>query len=180
MAKTATKKRAKTPKPRATNAIAKSASGAPDDLTIRDTQPPPFEPTAKQLAYLFSMRDALVPSGDRLTSDVAMAKKVKVSRQTIYEWKQDPEFRTWLSGQLGVEQESIKWFLMLETHYELGIRGSVRSAEFIGRVRSVGIKGGGFTDGGDQVDQSVTNYTVISLVPRPPALPEKTVGGGQV
>lgn len=106
-----------------------------------------------------------------------MAAKIKASRQTIYEWKQDPQFRAWLSNQLGVEQEQCKWFLMLETHYELGIRGSVRSAEFIARTRSVGLKGGGFEPGGDTVDQSVANYQVILLSPRPPA-GEKAIGAG--
>lgn len=112
-----------------------------------------------------------------------MAKKVKCSRQTIYEWKQDPAFRRWLNDQIGTEQEHIKWVLLLETHYELGMRGSVKSAEFIARARSVGVKGGGFTDGGDTVvDQSITNYTVVSLVPRPAGeIPEggKVIGSGQ-
>lgn len=150
------------------------------DPSIRDTPGPAFEPTLKQLAYLFSLRDCLLPSGDKQHHDAAMAKKLKISRQTIYEWKQNPAFAGWLHAQLGTEQEHHKWLVMLETHYELGIRGSVKSAEFIARARSVGVKGGGFTDGGDTtVDQSVTNYTVVSMVPRPPALPEKVVGGGQ-
>ncbi len=104
-----------------------------------------------------------------------MAAKLKMSRQTIYEWKQNPSFRQWLEDQLGVEQDRLGWRLIVETHTNLAIRGSVKSAEFIARARTIGIKGGGFTDQGDVVDQSVTNYKVILLCPRPPALPP--VGG---
>jgi hypothetical protein len=155
---------------------AKSASGVPEPR--RSETDPAFTPTIKQIAYLFALRDALVPTGDKQHHDSALAKRVKVSRQTIYEWKQDPGFRAWLHDQLGTEQAHHKWLLMLETHYELGIRGSVKSAEFIARARSIGIKGGGFQDSVEHVDQSITNYSVTIMAPRPPALPEKTVGGG--
>lgn len=128
-----------------------------------------FEPTTKQLAYLFALREAVSAGGDGRTSDVAIAARVKVSRQTIYEWRQSSEFRAWLSSQLTMERD-IDWDLVLDKHHQLAIRGSVRSAEFLAKVRSIGLKGGGFEPTAD-VDASVQNYTVISLVPRPPALP---------
>lgn len=101
-----------------------------------------------------------------------------MSRTTIWEWKHDPKFVAWFSREMSGGRD-MDWDLVLDKHTQLAIRGSVRSAEFLARVRSVGMKGGGFEPGGDDVDQSVTNYTVISMVPRPPELP-KVVGGGQV
>lgn len=135
-----------------------------------------FHPTAKQLAYLFCLRDACLPTGDKLVNDTVMADKVKVSRQTIYEWKQDPRFAAWLHGQMTGEH-SHEWDLVLTTHHQLAIRGSVRSAEFLARVRTVGLKGGGFVPAeGDTIDNSIKNYSVVLLSPRPPALPAP--GGG--
>ena len=132
--------------------------------------PAPFEPTPKQLAYLFRLREAVATGGDGRTSDVAIAPLVKVSRQTVYEWRQAAAFRAWLSAQLTMERD-IDWDLVLDKHHQLAIRGSVRSAEFLAKVRSVGLRGGGFEPSVD-VDQSVTNYQVVLLAPRPPALPE--------
>lgn len=124
------------------------------------------------------MRDALIPqSGDNQISDAAMARRLKMSRTTLWEWKHDPAFVAWW-GRMMSGCRDLDWDLVLDKHTQLAIRGSVRSAEFLGRVRTVGQRGGGFNDSPD-IDQSVTNYTVVSLVPRPPALPEKTVGGGQ-
>jgi hypothetical protein len=146
------------------------------EATIRDTDPPAraFSATPKQIAYLWAMSDALLPHGDKQVHDTAMAEKLKMSRQTIWEWKQDPQFQAWIRAELGTEQETFKWFQVLETHYNQAIRGSVRSAEFLARVRTVGIKGGGFTSEGADVtvDNSVSNYQVNLLVPRPddPAL----------
>lgn len=140
---------------------------------------PPWEPSPKQLAYLWALRDALIPvTGDNITSDTGMAKKIKVSRTIIWQWKQDPEFTAW-KGRMMSGANDDEFDLVVAKQTQLAIRGSVRSAEFLARLRSVGQRGGGFNEGGDAVDQSVTNYTVISLVPRPPALPEKAVGGGQ-
>lgn len=100
-----------------------------------------------------------------------MEKKLKLSRRTIYEWKQDPAFRKWFLAEMLGEREH-DWELVLAKHHQLAIRGSVRSAEFLARVRTVGIKGGGFEPaGGDSIDQSVTNYSVVLLSPRPPASP---------
>lgn len=127
------------------------------------------------------MRDALLPgTGDNVTSDAGMAKRLKMSRQTLWEWKQNPAFVAWWQRMLAGCRD-LDWDLVLDKHTQLAIRGSVRSAEFLARVRSVGIKGGGFTDGGDTlVDQSITNYTVVSLVPRAPGELDqpKHVGGG--
>lgn len=141
----------------------------------------PFEPTEKQLQYLFALRDALTPTGDARVNDTAMGEKCKVSRTTIWEWKHDPEFRMWLASELTRERDH-DWDLVLDKHHQLAIRGSVRSAEFLAKVRTVGLKGGGFADSVENLDQSVTNYSVVLLSPRPPALPapaEKSVGGGQ-
>lgn len=124
---------------------------------------------------MFALRDALVPgTGSNDTSDTALAAKLKMSRQTIYEWKHDPRFVAWLASELKGEHDH-DWSLILSKHSELAKRGSVKSAEFIARTRSIGVKGGGFTDqGGDHLtlDASVkNNYSVVILSPRPPAMP---------
>ena len=162
----------------------RSASPLDAELNIpgqsEDSPPTPsaatstFEPSKKQLAYLFALREAVSNGGSGLVSDVAMATRLKMSRTTIWEWKHDPEFRAWLSSVLTMERD-VDWDLVLDKHHQLAIRGSVRSAEFLAKVRSLGLKGGGFNDSTD-VDQSVSNYTVQLLVPRPPALP---VPGGE-
>jgi hypothetical protein len=78
------------------------------------------------------------------------------------------------------DAEDIDWCLVIDKQTQLAIRGSVRSAEFLARVRSVGLKGGGFTDqGGDHIDNSVKNYSVVLLSPRPPAPPSSRDGGSE-
>jgi len=93
-----------------------------------------------------------------------------MSRLTLWEWKQDPGFRAWLRAKLDQTSDE-HWPLILRRHELLAIQGSVKSAEFIGRVRSLGQRGGGFN--GDETvinGDVVANYSVNLLVPRPPAL----------
>lgn len=174
--RTARQRRAKSTKSTAPPGLQKSTSAAP----AKDpdpTQPAGFVATPKQIAYLFALREAVANGGDGQTSDSAIERKMKLSRRTIYEWKKDPLFVAWYMREMLGERD-MDWELILAKHTQQAIRGSVRSAEFVGRVRSVGMKGGGFTDSPD-VDNSVQNYTVISLVPRPPALPSAAGGSEQ-
>jgi len=125
-----------------------------------------FTPTEDQLKYLWLLRDAVSLVGDVKVNDTAMAQKCGISRTSIWQWKQDPEFLAWLRAML-VRERDTEWDLVLDKHTQLAMRGSVRSAEFLGKLRTVGARGGGFGDAGDLVDNSIQNYQVNLLVPRP-------------
>lgn len=122
-------------------------------------------------------------------SDRAICERLSLSRATIWEWKHDPRFRAWLRTELDRTSDE-HWPLILRRHELLAIQGSVKSAEFIGKVRLVALKAGAGaplnTDEFDGKGDITTNYqvnvlvqqtpqgTVNLLVPRPPALEEST------
>lgn len=124
------------------------------------------------MAYLWKVRE-LAEAGERPT-DVRVSKLLKTSRDTIWTWKQDPAFLKWFSE--GMETgHNVDWEASKARMYGLAIQGSARHFEAIARVRSIGMKGGGFTP--ENAETNVTNYTLNILVPRPPELPAE---GGTV
>ena len=107
-----------------------------------------------------------------------------MSRQTLYEWRQDAEFRRWISGEIGRLNED-DWQLVIRKHTQLALRGSVKSAHFLLGVRSLTAKLAGPAAGEDAVGDVTTNYQVRVLVrqtppgivniliPRPPTLDDR-------
>lgn len=174
------KKRAKNAAPdRSDRNNSEQIQGAtgPGDAPLACEDGYPF--TDKQLKYLLAWREAALEG--RPISDSAIAEVIGISRTTIWTWNHDPGFMAWVRREVSLPHDS-EFDLAVARHTRLAIRGSVRSFEAICRLRSVGVKGGGFTDSAENVDQSVTNYSVILLSPRPPAMPApepKQVGGGQ-
>jgi len=131
--------------------------------------PDGFPFSAKQLEYLLALRDAALEG--RPTSDSAISEATGISRTTIWTWKHDPAFSTWVRDEIKGDHD-VKFELAVARHTNLAIKGSVRSFEAVARLRSIGARGGGFTDPGDVVDNSIANYSVNLLCPRPPALGE--------
>lgn len=138
-----------------------------------------FEPSPAQFKYLLALEEVLEKR--QSTSDSAVCRALKMSRQTLWEWKQDPYFRRWLRSGLDRTSDD-HWPLILRRHELLAIQGSVRSAEFIARVRFMNHKGGRL----DEPDADITtNYAVNVhmrqtpqgcvnlLIPRPPELPSE-------
>jgi hypothetical protein len=153
-----------------------------------------FEPTAAQWRYLLALEaniEARLP-----VTDLSVSKQLKMSRQTIFEWKQDPRFRAWLHDRLNRTSEDL-WPFILRRHELLAIQGSVKSAEFIAKVRFLALKvAAGVALGGQYGENSTVDITtdydvhvlvdyhpehgvvrrvdarphINLLVPRPPAL----------
>jgi hypothetical protein len=61
---------------------------------------------------------------------------LRMSRQTLYEWRHDPQFCAWVRQRLDQTSEQ-NWTLILRKHELLAIQGSVRSAEFILKARTL-------------------------------------------
>lgn len=126
-----------------------------------------FAFSVAQLKYLIALREAA--DEGRPTSDRALSEELKMSRTTIWEWKHDAAFKVWLREELKTESDA-DFELAVARHTRLAIKGSVRSFEAIARLRAVGLKVS--VDQGDAVDNSIANYSVNLLCPRPPALRE--------
>ena len=86
------------------------------------------------MRYLLAIEAAL--SARQAVSDSAMAKALKMSRTTIWEWKHDSQFRRWLREKLDQTSDE-QWPLILRRHEHLALQGSVRSAEFILKARTL-------------------------------------------
>jgi hypothetical protein len=86
------------------------------------------------------------------------------------EWKHDVRFQKWLRESLD-RTSAENWPLILLRHEQLAINGSVRSAEFILKVRTLAHSA---APDGAAFDECNPPYTVQLLVPRPPQLPENT------
>src|SRR5688572_14178241 len=130
-----------------------------------------FAPSSSQLRYLLALEAAL--AARQSVSDTAMAKALKMSRTTIWEWKMDAAFNAWLQGRLDQTSDE-HWPLILRRHEHLAMQGSVRSAEFILKARTLARPATGGVS--EDADPS-SHYTVNILVPRPPDLPIATDEG---
>lgn len=142
-------------------------------LEAADKSEQPFLPSKRQILYLQKVRE-LAEEGERPT-DVRVSELLKLSRTTIWEWRQNPRFVQWFTDSMqGVDD--IEWRAAIARHVGLAIVGSVRSFEAIARVRSIGVRGGGFTpEGGGGNAQIQVNI----LIPRPPDDAALPAGGGQ-
>lgn len=159
--------------------------GRPSETTTDSSHVNRFEPNSAQIRYLVALQDALANGG--AVSDRALCPALKMSRQTLYEWRQSPAFRCWMAAEIGRMNED-EWQLVIQKHTQLALRGSVKSAEFLLKARLLAwkIAGGGVDDRmGDEtpnyrvdvlVEQTPQGlrrkpeYAIGLLVPRPPAL----------
>jgi hypothetical protein len=151
-----------------------AAAARPDVVDDKTGQPAPFRPSANQIAYLWKVRE-LAEAAERPT-DVRVSKLLKLSRNTIWAWKQDEGFLRWFSDGMQAGDD-IEWRAAMARMLGLAIQGSVRHFEAIARVRSIGQRGGGFTPE-NASGETTQNFQFNILVPRPPAEPEaKAVTG---
>ena len=91
-------------------------------------------------------------------SDSALCRNLKMSRQTLWEWRHDLAFTRWLQSELDRTSDE-NWHKILRRHEYQAIQGSVRSAEFIAKVRFLARQtddGVAVTGGGDPT----TNYSI--------------------
>lgn len=132
-----------------------------------DPKHPPasFKPSVAQFRYLRALQDAL--QEQRSVTDTALCQGLKMSRTTLWEWRQDRCFVAWMKAELD-RTDDLNWELVLLRHCHLAIRGSVRSAEFLLKVRLLARAPQPAWDG---AGPAATNYTVHILAPRP-ASPE--------
>ncbi|MDP1572196.1 MAG: hypothetical protein Q8L86_19535 [Vicinamibacterales bacterium] len=125
----------------------------------------PFVPTVAQVRYLQALRDALEEG--RRVSDRAICPRLRMSRATLWDWRQDPRFALWLGQELKAESDFAR-DLVIARHTALAIKGSTRSAEFLLRARALAAGRAGPSSETATVD--ARQYQVNLLVPRPPNL----------
>lgn len=95
-----------------------------------------FRSTPAQLKYLVALRAACLHG--EATSDVAMAAKLRMSRQTLWEWRQRRGFCAWLARELRAGDD-LQFELAIARHLHLAIRGSVKSFAVIVRAKEIGL-----------------------------------------
>jgi hypothetical protein len=150
----------------------------PSETTPGSLESPIWQPSTAQLRYLLALETAI--EANEPYSDRALAAKLKISRQTIYEWKHDDRFRTWYKTEFNQTSDD-NWPLIIRKHEMQTMRGSVKSAEFLARVRYLDAKlAGERLRPGESIDGADprTDYKVIVLVPQPPALDGEMLRGG--
>jgi hypothetical protein len=157
---------------------ADTTMGRPSETTAGPPQPPVWEPSTAQRRYLQAEQEAV--EGNEPYSDRALSAKLKMSRQTIYEWKHDDRFLAWHKREFN-QTSDYNWALIIRRHEMLAMRGSVKSAEFLARVRYQDAKLAGIAAAaGESIDGTdpTTNYKVIIMVPRPEPF-EGEIGPGE-
>lgn len=128
---------------------------------IRSNTVPAFQPSPAQLKYLAALEEALTRREP--TSDSAICGGIGISRMTLWKWRQLPGFSAWVQGRLD-QTSDWHWPLILQRHELQAIQGSVKSAEFIWKVRS-GVHSRARGIGAEA--NPATGYSVNILVPRP-------------
>lgn len=106
----------------------------PSETTTHASHVNRFEPNPAQIRYLVALQDALATGG--AVSQRALCKALKMSRQTLYEWRLTPGFRRWIASEIGRMNEG-DWHLVIRKHTELALRGIVKSATFLLRAREL-------------------------------------------
>ena len=107
-------------------------TGGPSATSTRTLEPAVWKPSTAQFKYLAALEEAI--TANEPYSDRALSTKLKMSRTTIWEWKHDPRFCRWYDCELN-ETSDLNWPLIIRKHEMLAMRGSVRSAEFLAKVR---------------------------------------------
>lgn len=121
-----------------------------------------FRPTEKQRAYLLHLLQGYATGGD--VTDRFLAEKIRVHATTISHWREDGRFETWVAGAFdkfiagGLKK-------LLVRSLGLALKGSVKHMNFFAKYS--GQAPDAALDGGSADD---TEYKVILLAPRPPAL----------
>ena len=152
-------------KPQKRSAAVKPEATATDLDTAKKGQVSAFAPTEKQRAYLVHLLQGYAHGGD--VTDRALAERIKVHATTISHWREDPRFDAWVSSAF---EKFIAGGLkkLLVRAMALAMKGSVKHMEFFAKYSGQAPEG---AEGAIDIDQSVTNYSVNLLCPRPPALP---------
>lgn len=129
--------------------------------------PASWRPSPAQYRYLLALEDAVLR---RLPlSDTAICRALKMSRQTLHEWRLEDAFNRWVDETL--EKTSHRLWPLIVRRQELNaLTGSIKAAEFVARVRNVGGFGRGNALGEGDPERLIdarTQYAVNILVQRP-------------
>lgn len=100
---------------------------------IRSDTVSAFQPSPAQRNYLTALQEALALR--KSASDTAVCASIGISRMTLWKWRQLPEFTAWLRRELD-QTSDWNWPLIVHRHELQALQGSVKSAEFIWKVRS--------------------------------------------
>lgn len=95
-----------------------------------------FSPTPAQIRYRNGLLKAL-RNGDAL-SNVAICRNLGMSRQTLWEWQQDHDFRKWLRVSLDPDYEA-DFRLAIYHHVELALNGRTRSLSVLAKLKELGV-----------------------------------------
>jgi hypothetical protein len=95
-----------------------------------------FSPSAAQIRYKTRIVAAL-RSGQPVT-DTAICRHLRMSRQTVWEWRQDGDFRRWLTVDLDQDQLMDLRFAIAR-HLRLAFEGSTRSLLVLARLKEQGV-----------------------------------------
>jgi hypothetical protein len=71
-------------------------------------------------------------------TDTAICELLGMSRQTVWEWRQDVDFRAWLKIELDEDQTNCLRYAITR-HIELAIQGSTRSLLVLTRLKQLGV-----------------------------------------
>lgn len=95
-----------------------------------------FSPSKAQVRYKTEVITAL--RRGRPVTDTAICRDLGMSRQTVWEWRQDADFRIWLK--IDLEQDHTKALgYAVGRHLELAIRGSTESFRILAKLKELGV-----------------------------------------
>ncbi len=96
---------------------------------------PVFEPTMSQVAFVVRLKEALLSRAPVVEKHLLAAAGIK-KRTTLSNWKRQAGFIEWLNAQLLGDADE-EWAQVVLRHTGLAKAGSVRSAEFLLKVRTL-------------------------------------------
>lgn len=95
-----------------------------------------FWPSPAHLRYRNKVLAAL--QSGHAVSDTAICDGLAMSRQTVWEWRQDPSFLAWLRVSLDTDQ-SLEMRCAISRHLHLAIEGSTRSLLVLAKLKAMGV-----------------------------------------
>lgn len=71
-------------------------------------------------------------------TDTAICAQLGMSRQTLWEWRQDYDFRRWLKFELDQDQ-LMDFQFAISRHLRLAVEGSTRSLSVLAKLKELGV-----------------------------------------
>lgn len=107
----------------------------PEALRSRDDRRP-FSPSPSQLRYLNAVLEAA--ANGQPVSDTAITRRLGMSRQTLWEWRRDARFTSWMQRAF-TNTYDLEFQLALSRHLGLAIQGSVESFALLAKFKRLGL-----------------------------------------